>query len=84
MPVLSDLKKLPSIEEAAVTPIVDVPLPNRIPRLVAVAKPVPPSVGVTTVPFHTPVAIVPTEVNEEPVTPDPRVVAERTDVPLIS
>ena len=35
-------------------------------------------------PCQTPVPIVPTEVNEEPVTPEPRVVADRTDVPLIS
>ena len=35
-------------------------------------------------PCQTPVPIVPTDVSEEPVTPEPRVVADRTDVPLIS
>ena len=35
-------------------------------------------------PDQVPLVIVPTEVREEPVTPEPNVVAERTDVPLIS
>ena len=39
--------------------------------------------SVKAVPFHTPDTIVPTEVKEEPVTPEPRVVAESTEVPAI-
>ena len=46
--------------------------------------PVPPYCPAITVPCQIPVPIVPTEVNEEPVTPEPNVVAERTVVPLIS
>ena len=47
------------------------------------ATPVPPYVGPTTVPCHTPVPIVPTVVRLELVTPDPNVDADRTDVLLI-
>ena len=46
--------------------------------------PVPPYCPTIAVPFQTPVAIVPTEVNEEFTTAEPSVVADRTDVPLIS
>jgi len=45
--------------------------------------PVPPYVAPINVPCQTPVAIVPTEVSEEPVTPEPRVVELRTDTLLI-
>jgi hypothetical protein len=34
-------------------------------------------------PDHVPEVIVPVDVSEEPVTPEPRVVADRTSVPLI-
>ena len=50
----------------------------------AVVAPVPPFAIAIVVPFQTPVAIVPTDVSEDPVTPEPSVVPERTDVPAIS
>ena len=61
-----------------------VKFPPRVIVLPVFATPVPPYCQVTTVPFHTPVAIVPTLVSEEPVTPEPRAVELRTVVPLIS
>ena len=46
-------------------------------------EPVPPFATAIAVPFQVPVAIVPTDVRDDPVTPEPNVVPERTDVPLI-
>ena len=51
----------------------------RLPLLI----PVPPYVGEIMVPCQVPVPIVPTVVRDELTTPDPRVVAFRTDVPSI-
>ena len=45
--------------------------------------PVPPLATAMVVPVHTPVVMVPTDVRDDAVTPDPRVVALRTDVPLM-
>ena len=62
-------------------------MPIARPRFVravpASLAPVPPSATAMSVPFHTPVVIVPTEVRLEPVTPEPSVVPLRTSVPLI-
>jgi hypothetical protein len=46
--------------------------------------PVPPYCPATTVPCQTPVPIVPTVVRLEVTTAEPNVVADKTDVPLIS
>ena len=51
----------------------------RLPLLI----PVPPYVGETIVPCQIPVPIVPTVVSDDVTTPDPRVVAVKTEVPLI-
>jgi hypothetical protein len=50
----------------------------------AVVAPVPPFAIAIVVPVHVPEVIVPTDVSEDPVTPEPRVDAESTVVPLIS
>lgn len=59
-------------------------MPPRVIVLPVLATPVPPYWPAITVPFHTPVPIVPTEVRLEPVTPEPSVVELNTAVPFIS
>ena len=49
----------------------------------AVVAPVPPYAIPIAVPCHTPVAIVPTDVRLDEVTPEPRVLELKTEVPLI-
>ena len=61
-----------------------VPAADRFVRaLDAVVAPVPPYATATAVACHVPVPIVPTLVRLEPVTPLPRVVPDRTDVPAM-
>ena len=80
-----EVRMLPEVLGATRLPLsAEVPLPRMTLLEVIEDAPVPPSATAISVPFQTPVAIVPTEVNEEPVTPEPSVVADRTDVPLIS
>ena len=43
--------------------------------------PVPPFATAIAVPFHVPEVIVPTDVREDPVTPEPSVEPDRTSVP---
>ena len=75
------------VVSVTVSVVANAPLVVKLPPSVIVLEPlltpVPPYVGPTTVPCHTPVPIVPTLVKLEPVTPDPNVVADRTDVPSI-
>jgi hypothetical protein len=76
---------LPDVTNATVCvlePIVVLPLTVIV--LPVFATPVPPYCPATAVPCHVPVSIVPTLVNEDPVTPEPSVVALSTDVPAIS
>jgi hypothetical protein len=61
-----------------------VKLPPIVIVLPELFTPVPPYCPAITVPFQVPVPIVPTVVRLEVTTAEPRVVAERTEVPLIS
>ena len=60
-----------------------VKLPPRVIVLPVFATPVPPYCPAIAVPCHVPLPITPTVVREEVVTPLPRVLPLRTDVPLI-
>jgi hypothetical protein len=57
--------------------------PPRVIVLPLLATPVPPYRPAITEPFHTPVVIVPTEVNEEAKTPEPKVFADNTEIAFI-
>ena len=76
-----DIRILP-LELGATKVGADVPLPIITLFAVRVDKPVPPYVGVITVPCQTPEPIVPTVVSDDVTTEEPNVVAFKTPVPL--
>lgn len=63
--------------------IAEVLLPLNIYPFTNEVAPVPPCDTSTVVPFQVPDDIIPTEVKEDAVTPDPKVVPLSTEVPLI-
>ena len=72
----------PTVNVTANAPAV-VKLPPSVIVLPVFATPVPPYWPATTEPCHVPLLIVPTEVSEEPVIPEPRALELRTSVPLM-